>query len=60
MGLLINTVPSSYTPEEAERVAAALQSGDDEWIYRAEHAADQKGLSRVEVLDETGEHIRYW
>jgi hypothetical protein len=51
---LLDTTPSLYPPAKAEAIAAALQSGDKEWTYRAIHDPKGTGFSFVNVYDEDG------
>lgn len=59
MATLIGSKPSNYSPAEAERAAAALQSGDSDWSYTAIHKASGD-FSRVEIRDENNEFVRHW
>jgi hypothetical protein len=57
MKLTLNTTPTLLDPKRAEALASHLQAGDPDWTYRVEHGPK---YSRIEILDEDGEHIGYW
>jgi hypothetical protein len=55
MTLYIDRADNFYTPEEAVRIAAKLQSGDALYTYRATNPKGKLGpKSKIEVRDEDG------
>ena len=56
----INRTPRLFAPAEAERIATALQAGEEDgWSYTADHDPKGTGYSRVEIRDEDGELVDY-
>lgn len=53
---LLDTTHKSFTPHEAERVAAEMQADDDDWQYVAMHDPKGTGWSYISVR-ENGEEI---
>lgn len=52
----IDTTPTGFEPEVAERKAAELQAGDDDgWTYKARHGNGP--FSFVDIYDEDGELV---
>ena len=53
--VMLNTTPTLYEPKKAAAIAKALQSGDDEWTYKAVDLGT--GWARIDVFDEDGEFV---
>lgn len=57
MKLKLDTTSQFFTREQAERVAAEMNAGDDDWTYRPNHDPRGTGYSFIEVYDENGEFV---
>lgn len=49
-----------YEPAKAVEMAAALQAHDDNdgWVYKAIPVSAK--WSKIEILDEEGQHVAFW
>lgn len=56
---LMNTEPTYYPKEKANRIAEELQKADPEWIYKVIDFVDS-GYSVIKVIDEKGNTVGYW
>lgn len=59
LSVMLDTTPSLFQPEAAEREAALLGDGDPDWTYRVKHDPTGRGYSLIEVYDEEGEFVAY-
>jgi len=51
---LMDTTPTLYAPDDAEKAAAGLRASDPDWEYRVVHDPKGTGYSFIEVHDEDG------
>ena len=57
----MNNAPAKLmTPEKAERLAAELRAGDEDWSYVVKHCPKGTGFSFIEIYDEDGEFVSKW
>jgi hypothetical protein len=57
MQALLNHVPHTFEPAMADKVAAQMQSNDDEWTYVVKHCPKGIGKSIIQIFDEDGEFV---
>lgn len=57
MKALLNHVHHTFEPAMAEKVAAQMQSSDDDWTYVVKHCPEGIGKSIIQIFDEDGELV---
>lgn len=58
MTTIIDSAYGLYSPEDAEKVAAELNAGDEDgWTYKVCHDPAGTGKSFIEAYDEDGEFV---
>lgn len=55
-----NDLGKLMAPEKAERFAAELRAGDEDWSYVVKHCPKGTGFSFIEIYDEDGDFISKW
>ena len=53
----IDTTHKLFAPAKAEEVAAAMQSGDEDWTYVVNHDPKGTGYSFISIFDENKEFV---
>ncbi len=54
---MLDTTSHLYSPDEAIRIAAEMQTDDEDWEYRVVNDPTGKGYSFIEIYDEDGEFV---
>jgi len=54
---MLDRTEKLFTPEAAEKAAADMQRGDEDWTYVVRHCPKGTGYSFIEIWDECGEMI---
>jgi hypothetical protein len=57
MQALLNHVHNTFDPAIVDKVAAQMQSNDDDWTYVVKHCPRGIGKSIIQIFDEDGEFV---